>query len=82
MKLIGRICFVSALIMMLPPSMANAQKKNVVLHYDFKSAAGTVVKDRGPFHADAQLMNGAKVENGALCLGASDGYLDMTESAG
>ncbi len=35
MKLIGRICFVSALIMMLPPSMANAQKKNVVLHYDF-----------------------------------------------
>lgn len=54
----------------------------IVLHYDFSSAEGSVVKDLGPNHVDAQLMNGATVEDGDLVLGDGEAYLDMTPAAG
>ena len=59
-----------------------AQKKNIVLHYDFKKAKNGVVKDKSRSKIDAVLMNGARVENGVLDLGENDGYLDMTAKAG
>lgn len=59
-----------------------AQKKNLVLHYDFSNSKGTTVRDKGPYHADAKLMNGATVSGGCLVLSAQDAYLDMTKKAG
>lgn len=54
----------------------------LVLHYDFAAAEDGIVKDLGPNHADARLMNGATVQDGNLVLGTTDDYLDMTEAAG
>lgn len=71
-----------ALVLFSAHSAAMAQKKNLVIHYDFKKTENNIVFDRSASHIDAQLKNGAKVENGVLNLGASDGYLDMTSKAG
>lgn len=59
-----------------------AQKKNLVLHYDFSKSKGVTVKDNSRSHADANLMNGATVSDGCLVLSAKDAYLDMTAKAG
>ena len=58
------------------------EDEGIVLHYDFSAVEGTTVKDLGPNHVDAQLMNGATVEDGNLVLFADDAYLDMTAKAG
>lgn len=71
-----------SLLLMLNLLALNAQKKNIVLHYDFKNVQGKTVKDSSPSHVDATLMNGAKVVNSTLILGNSNGYLDMTAKAG
>lgn len=63
-------------------SAAHAQKKNIVLHYDFAKAQSGIVKDLGPSRADARLMNDARVEGHSLVLEAKDAYLDMTPAAG
>lgn len=63
-------------------SAVSAQKKNLVLHYDFKHTVGNTVVDLSSSKADAQLKNGATVSDGMLHLGNEDGYLDMTESVG
>ncbi len=60
----------------------SAQKKNIVLHYDFNKESSTKVADRSHSHADATLMNGAKTQNGCLILDTTDAYLDMTKRAG
>lgn len=62
--------------------MVQAQKKNLVLNYDFSKVSGTTVIDKSPNHVDAQLKNGATVEDGCLVLQAQDAYLDMTAKAG
>lgn len=77
-----RTTIISMLCLVLGSMSVLAQKKDIVLHYDFKKAVGTTVKDLGPHHADAQLMNGARVEDGCLVLEAKDAYLDMTTKAG
>lgn len=59
-----------------------AQKKAIVLHYDFKTATGNIVPDRSPSHADAVLMNHAYIKNGYLLLDEPEAYLDMTAKAG
>lgn len=61
---------------------AQNESKSLVLKYDFSKASGNTIKDLSNNHADAKLMNGAKVENGALRLYAKDAYLDMTAKAG
>ena len=48
----------------------NEKKSNVVLNYDFSKADA------------AQLLNGAVVEDGVLCLNTDSAYFDMTEEAG
>lgn len=58
------------------------EDEGIVLHYDFSAVEGITVKDLGPNHVDAQLMNGATVEDGNLVLFADDAYLDMTAKAG
>ncbi|MDO4957504.1 MAG: DUF362 domain-containing protein [Bacteroidales bacterium] len=60
---------------------AFAQKQNLVLHYDFNKVEGNTVKDFGPNHVDAILMDGATAANGVMDLGEK-GYLDMTAQAG
>lgn len=82
MKLIPNKKILLASIMMLDLLAVNAQKKDMVLHYDFKKVENAIVKDCGPNGVDATLMNGAKVENEALVLGKENGYLDMTAKAG
>lgn len=72
----------ATLCLILGTVSAFAQSENIVLHYDFESAKGAVVKDLGPNHADAKLMNGAKIEDGKLVLKEKDAYLDMGEKAG
>lgn len=59
-----------------------AQRKNIVLHYDFSKSNGVTVSDKSRNHADALLMNGATVSDGCLVLSAKDAYLDMTQKAG
>lgn len=70
------------LLCLVGVAMTYAQKESMVLHYSFKEATGTVVKDKGPHHADAKLMNGAVVKDGKLVLENEGAYLDMTEKAG
>ncbi len=72
----------TALLLAVTQCMVMAQKKNIVLHYDFKKVEDAVVKDASRSKIDAVLRNGAKVEGGVLNLGANDGYLDMTAKAG
>lgn len=61
---------------------AQAQKKGIVLHYDFKKTHDTQVTDRGPSHIYAQLKNGAYVQDGCLVLETKEAYLDMTPGVG
>ncbi len=82
MKLLWNRAILTLLVIVSANLTADAQKKNIVLHYDFKNVEGMVVKDRGPHHVDAVMKNGAEVENSTLVLGNSDGYLDMTAKAG
>lgn len=42
-------------------SCGNPEERNIVLHYDFSNVEGSIVKDLGPSHADAVLMNEASV---------------------
>lgn len=72
----------SAFLIAATQCVVMAQKKNVVLHYDFKKVENGVVKDVSRSKVDAQLKNGATVENRVLCLGQNDGYMDMTAKAG
>lgn len=60
----------------------NPEEKDIVLHYDFSKVEGNIVKDLGPNHADAVLMNEASASNSILSLGNGTGYLDMTVKAG
>ena len=63
-----------------------AQDENLVLHYTFDNVSGTSVSDASASGVTAKLMNQAKVEKmgkyNVLNLGANNGYLDMTSSAG
>lgn len=77
-----RTFLLTALCLMLGTANISAQKKGIVLHYDFNKTEGTTVKDCGPHHADAQLINAARTENGCLVLDSKDAYLDMTPKAG
>lgn len=70
------------LLLLLSTLTLQAQKKNLILNYDFTQVQGNIVKDRSRTHADAILKGGATVENGILNLGTSNGYLDMTPLAG
>lgn len=63
-------------------SCGNPEERNIVLHYDFNKVEGNIVKDLGPSHADAVLMNEASVSNSKMALGNGTGYLDMTVKAG
>ena len=63
-------------------SCGNPEEKSIVLHYDFNKVEGNIVKDLGPSHADAVLMNEASVSNSKMALGSGTGYLDMTVKAG
>ena len=63
-------------------SCGNPEEKCIVLHYDFNKVEGNIVKDLGPSHADAVLMNEASVSNSIMALGNGTGYLDMTVKAG
>lgn len=60
----------------------NPEEKNIVLHYDFSKVEGNIVKDLGPNHVDAVLINEASVSNSVMSLGNGSGYLDMTSKAG
>ncbi len=68
--------------MVMLASCGNPEEKNIVLHYDFNKVEGNIVKDLGPSHADAVLMNEASVSNSIMALGNGTGYLDMTVKAG
>ncbi len=74
------IAIVATLVAMT--SVVSAQKRNLVLHYDFKHTVGNTVIDLSANKVNAQLKNGATVSDGVLHLGYADGYLDLTESAG
>ncbi len=76
-----RILF-TALLFAASQCVIMAQKKNIILHYDFKKVENSIVKDVSGSKVDAVLKNGAKVENRVLDLGSGDGYLDMTAKAG
>lgn len=76
MKRLILFCFLACTM------MAHAQKEALVLHYSFKEAQGTTVKDKSDSHADAKLMNGATVKDGKLVLKEEGAYLDMGEKAG
>ncbi len=61
------------------------QAQDLLLHFDFKQAAGTTVTDNAS-QVKAVLRNNAKVEPlgdyHVLNLGTANGYLDMTSAAG
>jgi len=67
-------------------SVAAQDNSGLVLHYDFSTVNGTSVSDVSGSGVTAQLKNSAKVEEmgkyKVLNLGTSNGYLDMTSSAG
>lgn len=67
-------------------SLTAQTSEGLILHYDFKDVSGTSVPDKSVTGATAKLMGGAKVTQigkyAALNLGGSNGYLDMTKTAG
>lgn len=72
----------SAILLIASSMTISAQKKNIVLHYDFKSSTGSIVHDKGPNKINATLKNGAYISNSTLMLGTNNGYLDMSPKAG
>ena len=57
-------------------------QENLILHYDFKSNQGTVIRDKSASQFDATLKGSAKQEEGVVYLGNNDGYIDMGQAIG
>ena len=77
----------SAILLLLLITFANAYSQdNIILRYDFTNVSGTSVTDVSANAVKASLKNSAKVEDmgkyKVLNLGTSNGYLDMTSTAG